>query len=247
MRNRAWPQMNRENAGRRNRSQSSAERRGQGCSRLLMPPRFELRPGCALLTVAAWGHAAYRNRALVVIVVRVQSEAAEQAMAFVAGAGGEVKGAGISGSAAVANGQTPEAFNSEFPLVVAFEQTLEFSARIEGHDGAAAEVADEQRVGVFPEVGRRNGQTPGRVKLMDVAAGIRTAGEAAEHEGRWIERVNEAVTWTGNVIVLRRILFGEGDEDNAANILHVERGVTHRTAEIRELSGEDEIGAVHVN
>src|SRR5712664_1300457 len=100
-------------------------------------------------------------------------ERAEQAVLLVEGAGGEEEGIRRpAGGGAAAEGERPEAVDLDRPAVRGMERTavLELALAVEvrgveGVDAAVAEVADEQVAAEEPEVGRGEGEPPGRVEL----------------------------------------------------------------------------------
>src|SRR4051812_18716150 len=62
-----------------------------------------------------------------------------------------------------------------------------------------------------------------------------------------IENINQSVTTALNIVFSIRILFGEGDEYQALDILDVERRITGRRARIRELCNQRRIRAIDIN
>ena len=64
-----------------------------------------------------------------------------------------------------AEGQAPQTVNRHRTVFIPFEQAFEVAVSIERHDRAAAEIADQQLIGVFAEGARRDCQAPGRIHL----------------------------------------------------------------------------------
>ena len=154
-------------------------------------------------------------------------EAAEEAMALGVWSCGEVEGLWLAGAAAVAKGQPPKAVNHDGSIIRVAEQAVEFSShRIEAHDGAAAEIADQKLAGVLAECARRQRDPPRRVDLAQLPARVRTCDQARKGLGLRVERVDEPVSGAWNIIMLLIILLGEGDIDGPANIGDIEWGIT---------------------
>src|SRR2546421_5813614 len=99
-------------------------------------------------------------------------EQAEKAMALVIRPGAEKEGVGCSGLRAVAERQRPQALYHYGFVMGSFKETLEVSFGIECHNCAAAKIADQQVPGMGAKGIRRQGNTPGRVDLVQLTPGI---------------------------------------------------------------------------
>src|SRR5262249_36985469 len=114
---------------------------------------------------------------LLAVVHRLDN--AEKTMPFIVSTGCEIEVGRCAGySSGRAEGQAPQTVNGERTFPGALEQALEMAAPIEGHDGAATEVAAEQLVGMRAKGAGRYRQSPGRIHLADISSG-RFAGREA--------------------------------------------------------------------
>ena len=78
------------------------------------------------------------------LVLLRRFQAAEQPVSFGYWTRGEKERIESSRPTAVAEGQSPKAFDRDRPAVYILEQTMEFAVRSKAHDGAVAEVSYEQ-------------------------------------------------------------------------------------------------------
>src|SRR5262245_15037033 len=141
-------------------------------------------------------------------------------MGFIIRAGAEVEVSRDSGDSAVgADCQAPQSIDRYRTVAGTLQQTFEMAVSIEGHDGAAAEVADEQLVRMRAEGAGRDRQSPGRVHLANISASSFARGEAMESPGADIEGVDQAASAAGNIVRPGGILFGEGNEGHAVQVL----------------------------
>src|ERR1039457_5076440 len=117
----------------------------------------------------------------------------EQAVAFAVRTGGEIERACTPCFATVPECESPQAVYHDGFLLGAgvFQQAPEVAVGLEGHDGAAAEIAHQQLVGVLAEGAGRNGQAPRRADLIQPAASLRAGSEAAERARVHVKCINQ--------------------------------------------------------
>src|SRR6185295_14959066 len=120
--------------------------------------RFQQR-SWKLRSLAGWKPTATMHAGIVSIIV-ARFQAAEQSMAFLIRPRREVQRAGNSRPPAVAERDRPQAIDHHRPAPRALQQSAELAVDVEGHDRAAAEVADEQFIGVLAERARRERHAP---------------------------------------------------------------------------------------
>ena len=118
---------------------------------------------------------------------------------------------------------------------------------VKGHDGAAAEVPDEQFVAVPARAARRECHAPRGVDRLNLAARVRSGDEAVEPLSRQVQHINQTVSPPGNIILFVGILLGEGHEDQTFDGLDVEWRVSGRRVRIRELADQTRITVVNVH
>src|SRR6516225_331126 len=92
----------------------------------------------------------------------------------------------------------------------------------------------------------RKGKAPRGVHLGNPSTGSRTSGEAMEIPGADIEHVNQAASTARNIILLCGILLCEGNEDDAVQILHVERSVSRRSCSVGVLREQHRIAIIDI-
>ena len=152
----------------------------------------------------------------------MRTEAAEDPILFVVWSGCEVDGVGVAAISAVAHLQRPKPIDDKC-LTVKIANLIDESARlwIVGIDLTVAEVADPQRPAELSESGRRHRHTPRRIKLAMLC-------ESLQEVTLEIEDIDDAMTHTGYVVVLCRVLYGVSDKELSAEEHDVERGVPGR-------------------
>src|ERR1044071_846446 len=136
-------------------------------------------------------------------------------MTFVIRAGREKERVRSSRSAPVAKAQSPEAINNDWSLVDPLEQTIELAVRFEAHDGAAAEIPDQQLIPVSPKTAGCDRQTPRRIDSPEASTGIGTRGKTPEIAGLRIKCVNQPMSRPGHIILFGFILLSKSHKDNA--------------------------------
>src|SRR5690242_5313600 len=98
-------------------------------------------------------------------------QVAEESVGFGNRSRGEEERIRTSSATAVTERQSPEPFDLNRSAIQSFEQAVEFAVEPKRHDGPAAEVAHEQVTGMLSKCARRQGYSPRRVDLGQVAAG----------------------------------------------------------------------------
>src|SRR5258708_219269 len=116
--------------------------------------------------------------------------AAKEAMTFTIGTGRKVKGIRNSRRPTIPKLKGPKAVDNDRLAFRVLKQTLESSIRVESHDGAAAEIANQQLIRVFAESAGSKGNSPRRAKILKLPSSIRTAGETMKGSPLWIESIN---------------------------------------------------------
>src|ERR1051325_1571934 len=151
-----------------------------------------------------------------------------QAVAFFVPAGAEKEGVRAARGRFIAECQCPKTIDHHGPTVRRSEQALEFAFGIKRHDGAAAEVANQEVASMFAEGIWRKSYAPWRINFLQSAAGIRAGGKTMELAGLGIQNVDQSVAAACDIVACSRILFGEGHENEAVNILDIERRIARR-------------------
>src|ERR1043165_1430550 len=115
-------------------------------------------------------------------------------MRLVLRACGEVKRIRDPSSAAVSKAETPKAVDDDRVIVNALQQTAKSSARAEGHNRTAAEIAHQELTGVFTEGVWSQRQTPRGIEKRQIAASVSTGRKAVERCGRGIKDIDDTVS-----------------------------------------------------
>src|SRR6266404_505598 len=90
--------------------------------------------------------------AIVIVIITDRLNDPEQAVLFVVRTRGEIQVRRDARDAAInAEGQAPQTVNRDGTVFIPFEHASEVAVSNEGHDRAAAEIADQQLIGVFAE------------------------------------------------------------------------------------------------
>src|ERR1039457_6732835 len=124
---------------------------------------------------------------VVVRFLRHRDEAAEQAVGFAVQSGGKVERVRHTGRAVIPKRNAPQTINNDGVVMGVFEKTPEVAVGFKGHDGAAAEVADEEFVLVLAEAFGSQCHAPRRVDGFQMSARVRTGRKAMELAGRRVE------------------------------------------------------------
>src|ERR1700726_4105948 len=114
------------------------------------------------------------------------------------------------------------------------------SGVIEGVDVAVTEVADQDVAAESAEGRGGRGPRPGGVHPP-------LAEEPLEEAAVGIEDVDESVARAGEVVMLVRLLLGEGDKELAADVVDPERRKTSRDARIGEALDQVEAAVEHLD
>src|SRR6266436_4800343 len=110
-------------------------------------------------------------------------QASKETVALVIGPSGEVESVLKSAPASVAERERPKALDHDRPFVLGVEQAVEMAFCVEGHDRAAAEIADQQLIRVLAERAWRQRDSPRRINLLQLSAGIFARGKSQERTG----------------------------------------------------------------
>src|SRR5215472_1157304 len=136
--------------------------------------------------------------ALVVVIVAMsvmpadRVQRAKESLGLAERSGGEEQRLGATGFVSIAEDERPKAVNHDGVVVRVFKQTAKITVGFEGHDRAAAEVADEQSVAMLPKRSRSDGQAPWRIDFCEPSARVGTSGETMEFAGYRIESIDQA-------------------------------------------------------
>src|SRR4029077_5089748 len=143
----------------------------------------------------------------------LRDEIPEEAIVFVVDAGGEVECARYRIQRARGEAEPPQTENRKWLGQVVQQPPFEVTGRaIVGIDAPVAEVADQDVAAEGAEGRRRQGHSPGRVEPA-------FPDEPLEQVPIGTEDVNESVARTRQVVVLIRLLLGEGDVQIATDVM----------------------------
>ena len=150
-------------------------------------------------------------------VLRNSSDSSEQTITFVIDTGGEEEVIGRTRQASVAEGEGPQAINGDGLALVVFQLSEKTTrSRSECADTSIAEISHQQSVAESAKVGRRQGQTPGRVQGA-------TGGETADEIAIGAKNVDKTDAGARHVIMTVRILHGKGDKQLTADVANAKR------------------------
>src|SRR5262245_36942106 len=182
---------------------------------------------------------------LVAVIQRLND--AKQTMLFAVWTGGEVQVGGNSRRAASAEGQAPQAINGDGTFFRTFEQASKLAVCLEAHNGTAAEIANQQLVGVLAESARREGHAPRRVHRAKLAAGCRTCRKTTKCSRSRVKYVDQPIPAARYIVVPGCILLCEGDYNHLPYGLNVKGRVVHRRVSVPKLSNQVKVGIICID
>ena len=142
-------------------------------------------------------------------------------MGLVLKASGEIDLAGVAGGAVTVD-QSPEVAEHYGQAAGGKEGALEDARRrIEDVDGAVTKVPDQEIAGEATEAGGGDVEPPGRIQPTP-------RGDPAFEHSAEAEGVDITEVWSRDGVVLRGVLFAEGDLERISQVLHIERRISRR-------------------
>src|SRR5438552_6921094 len=151
------------------------------------------------------------------VFLRNGPDSSEQAITFVIDTCREEEVIGCPRQASVAEGERPQAINGDGLALVVLQLSEKVTrGRSECADVTIAEISHQQSVAESAKVGRRQGQTPGRVQSA-------TGSETADEIAICAKNVDKPDAGARHVIVTVRILHGKGDKQLAADVANAKR------------------------
>src|SRR5437762_12849396 len=151
------------------------------------------------------------------VFLRNGPDSSEQAITFVIDTGRKEEAIGRTRQASVAEGERPQAINGDGLALVVFQLSEKTTgSRSECADVTIAEISHQQSVAEFAKVGRRQGQTPGRVQRA-------TGSETADEIAIGAKNVDKPDAGAGHVIMTLGILHGKSDKQLTADVTNAKR------------------------